>query len=102
MEHISHVGHVRGVEVAHVKVLQIFAINKHVLHGSHVVGDEPAHVKGRYAFALPEHVRHAGHILGIEVTHVNLEQSLNMLVMSSTLEVLRYLISEMDWRFSIP
>ena len=76
MEHGPHVGDVLGVEFAHIKRCQCFAVFEHTAHVSDVLGIEVAHIERCQCPAAIEHRAHVGDVLGVEVAQVERFQCL--------------------------
>ena len=67
MEHISHVGDIGGVEVAHVEIGEAGAAREHILHSGDIGGVEATQIESGKGGAISEHIIHVGDAAGVEV-----------------------------------
>ena len=74
IEHVTRIGHHRGVETAQVKTRQTRAVSEHASHIGHLGCVETAQVKSRQTCAVIEHVIHIGHLGRVEVTQIKVIQ----------------------------
>ena len=67
MEHISHVGDIGGVEVAHVEIGEAGAAREHSIHSGDIGGVEATQIESGKGGAISEHIIHVGDAAGVEV-----------------------------------
>ena len=75
LEHTIHIGHLAGVEVAHVEVRDVDATIEHVAHVGDVGCVERAYVEGHQRGAAIEHVGHVGDVTRVDFVQLDFCQA---------------------------